>query len=102
MEKEKRFLLSKNISLGILRNDKGESINLTSLLKEYSEQQTKSDWVSVEDGLPLVTGFYTVSKPTKPYVLGLYFDSDKQFRYNKQVHNNITHWQPLPQPPKTK
>ena len=58
-----------------------------------------SNWVAVKDSLPLVVGFYTVHKPTKPYVLGLYFDSDQNFRYDKQVHKNITHWQKLPEPP---
>jgi hypothetical protein len=80
--------------------------NYVSYTKQYVkwlEEQLRlhlvSNWVAVEEALPLVTGFYTVAKPTKPYVLGLYFDSDKNFRYDKQVHKNITHWQKLPKPP---
>lgn len=89
--------------------ENGKEFNLRDVIfiaEKYHKDQVKKlslcgviNWVAVKDELPLVTGFYTVAKQTKPYVLGLYFDSEKQFRYDKQIHKNITHWQKLPEPP---
>jgi hypothetical protein len=102
MEKEaEKYVNSVYVDYGDLNQQAEEQIK-KAFIEGMKKQLILSgviNWVACKDSLPLVVGFYTVYKPTKPYVLGLYFDSDKNFRYDKQVHENITHWQELPKPP---
>lgn len=57
----------------------------------------ESKWISVSEKLPITNGFVNVKKKTKPYIIGLYFDSNQDFRYAEQIHTEkVTHWQPMP------
>jgi hypothetical protein len=69
-----------------------------------------SGWVSVEDRLPEEMGDYLVHKKNGLIIPMSYhapFDSGKRifqwWGFGKWVnqHSQITHWQPLPSPPKT-
>lgn len=74
-------------------------------------------WISVKDGLPDKTGRYLVLKNRiAPDYLGgnrtdiiiLRFFVDKGFRMpthvpdwiNEEINEEVTHWMPLPEPPK--
>lgn len=76
-----------------------------------------SEWISVKDRLPDKTGRYLVLKNRiAPDCLGgnradiviLRFFVDKGFRMpthipewiNKEINEEVTHWMPLPPPPK--
>ena len=78
---------------------------------------TVQEWVSVNDRLPDKTGRYlAVKKRIAPDQLGgnrtdiviLRFFVDKGFRMpthipewiNKEINEEVTHWMPIPQPPK--
>ena len=76
-----------------------------------------SEWISVKDRLPDKTGRYlAVKKRIAPDYLGgnrtdiviLRFFVDKGFRMpthipdwiNEEINEEVTHWMPLPDPPK--
>ena len=78
---------------------------------------TVQEWIPVKDRLPKETGRYlTVKKRIAPDYLGgnrtdiviLKFFVDKGFRMpthipnwiNEEINDEVTHWMPLPQPPK--
>ena len=78
---------------------------------------TVQEWISVDDRLPEKTGRYLVLKNRiAPDCLGgnrtdiviLRFFVDKGFRIpthipdwiNEEINEEVTHWMPLPQPPK--
>jgi len=59
------------------------------------------EWISVKDQLPKSPKFVIAYKKNG-LVLGLYFGADKEFRYGEiSQTNQVTHWMPLPSPPKT-
>ena len=85
--------------------------------KLISHGVTVQEWISVKDRLPDETGRYlAVKKRIAPDELGgnrtdiviLRFFVDKGFRMpthipewiNKEINEEVTHWMPLPQPPK--
>ena len=78
---------------------------------------TVQEWISVDDKLPKETGRYlAVKKRIAPDYLGgnrtdiiiLRFFVDKGFRMpthipdwiNEEINEEVTHWMPLPEPPK--
>ena len=88
---------------------------------EYAENlqtiDVAQEWISVDDRLPDKTGRYLVLKNRiAPDCLGgnrtdiviLRFFVDKGFRIpthipdwiNEEINEEVTHWMPLPQPPK--
>ena len=78
-------------------NVKSHIINtLQVALKELS----RSDWVSVEDGLPPYNEDVEVCSKVKPTEVWIdsrdkYIDVGNSFRYNKLYSNIITHWKPI-------
>lgn len=73
--------------------------DLEIVANEYADQ-FKPKWISVEEFLSTYQRprFVNVRKTTKPHVIGLYFDSDKQFRYDRQFHTaDVTHVCELPE-----
>ena len=103
-DKAKNLLISKDITYGIIMNDRGFEINLTDLMIEYA-QHVQSDWISVEDRLPkkgelmlcysksegIVSDSYDWATHSNDCI---YFNGTKD-----DYRVDITHWQPLPQPP---
>lgn len=74
---------------------------------EKLEQHT--DYISVEDRLPKSyedVNFAWENNQGKVYVTsGAYFDNHIKYWFDKcngRKRINVTHWQPLPKPPKTK
>lgn len=67
----------------------------------------KSRWISVRKGLPKegeenrVLIFYNPKYPYSPGVLWGYFEAGK-WCTQWGVFSDITHWQPLPPPPRVK
>lgn len=60
----------------------------------------KTDWIKVEDKLPNLSTFVIAYKKNGK-VLGLYYSADKEFYYSQvDQTNQVTHWMPLPEPPK--
>jgi hypothetical protein len=78
-------------------NVKSHIINtLQVALKELS----RSDWVSVEDGLPPYNENVEVCSKVKPTEVWIdsrdkYIDVGNSFRYNMLYGNIITHWKPI-------
>lgn len=69
---------------------------LTKALIDYRKQ---SEWISVEERLPNKADWYLVyAENQRPFVA--YFKG-KTFPLNNHYHK-ITHWMPLPEPPKMK
>lgn len=68
----------------------------------YSEQE---QWISVEDKLPeiysnvIIYGRYTADCPLSVYAAD-YNPKNKLFRCDYIKSKNVTHWMPLPNPPK--
>jgi hypothetical protein len=64
------------------------------------------NWISVNDRLPEIDGEYIVSNGSMVGVA--YYENigiEYQFHredYDSFYHNDVTHWQPLPKPPKEK
>jgi len=57
-----------------------------------------SEWISVKDRLPDVTGDYTVYNPRSVYMT-IYTATWFNGEWNNS-NGFITHWMPLPAPPK--
>jgi len=58
------------------------------------------EWISVKTELPKLPQFLIAHKKNG-LVLGLYYNADKEFVYGKEDQTNqVTHWMPLPTPPK--
>ena len=72
------------------------------------KELTADDWVSVEERLPKVTENVNVWIPENNRVITAYKINEHFERYSimqgkwVRPHGKITHWKPLPQPPKTK
>ena len=74
--------------------------------------QNKSEWISVEDRLPESTRMVLCYTPCDGYVfVGYYQKVDSPYwksywniitamRSTKKVTKKVTHWMPLPEPPK--
>lgn len=61
-----------------------------------------SNWIRVTEKLPEKAGFVICHKHNG-LITALYFDSDNKFWYNEiEQTQQVTHWQPLPEPPKEK
>lgn len=83
---------------------------IESLRKLYSialKAQSKQEWISCDDRLPETDGYYLVygveydfsSGEEIPYC-GILQYSLKHKAWNTKAPINVTHWQPLPEPPK--
>jgi hypothetical protein len=65
------------------------------------------EWISVNDRLPeknmrcMIYGRYTKDCPMD-VMEGMYFKKQMRFMSNMIYSKNVTHWMPLPEPPKTK
>ena len=56
------------------------------------------EWVSVDERLPEETGKYIVCTAKNTVYLAKYYSNVKHFGI--EAHTHITHWMPLPAPPK--
>lgn len=66
-------------------------------------EQDVPGWISVEDRLPPTRGYYLVCTYTAYYrtqcISKVFFDG-KLWGSVRKRYTNITHWMPLPEPPK--
>lgn len=77
-----------------------EFVKLGNICREAIKELSKSDWVSVEDGLPEYGENVEVCSKVKPTEVWIdsrdkYIDVGNSFRYNKLYGNIITHWKPI-------
>ena len=63
---------------------------------------TVQEWISVKDRLPEVGKKVLVycKENKNDYEIGAYSDTYRGFFVRQTWYENITHWMPLPQPPK--
>ena len=62
---------------------------------------SSTDWISVKDRLPEISGYYQVYAKGGQDVADYIRGCGKQAGFmNHRLTYNITHWQPLPEPPK--
>lgn len=64
----------------------------------FDRDYRKQEWISVEDRLPERKGSYLVYIPNEPLICCMYYDCDASVYGD----NGVTHWMPLPEPPKMK
>lgn len=112
-EKLVELILSTDLSLSYSRES--DALNIADVL--IANGVTVQEWISVKDRLPDETGRYlAVKKRIAPDELGgsrtdiviLRFFVDDGFRMpthipdwiNEEINEEVTHWMPLPQPPK--
>lgn len=74
--------------------------HIINTLQVALEELSRSDWVSVEDGLPPYNENVEVCSKVKPTEVWIdsrdkYIDVGNSFRYNKLYSNIITHWKPI-------
>lgn len=98
------FMNSKEYTGGIVQLWVHE---IAELMEEYAA--TKSEWVSVEDRLPEEGIKVLVFAPDRDIIgsklLGSYFYDSKEWTvycFRDTIRTLVTHWQPLPNPPKVK
>lgn len=77
-----------------------EFVKLGNICREAIKELSKSDWVSVEDGLPPYNENVEVCSKVKPTEVWIdsrdkYINVGNSFRYNKLYGNIITHWKPI-------
>lgn len=70
-------------------------------LIDFFCKKKKNKWISVKDKMPK-NGEQVIAYNGKSVEVGLYCFSEsfRYFDYSKKNHN-ITHWMPLPSPPKS-
>lgn len=92
-----------------------DSIPAADVVEQEQESKPTNGWISVKDSLPETDGIYIVCDRRlngNPWIHtagfrkassswcelhGIYYD-DRYGRYSEQ--DKITHWQPMPEPPK--
>ncbi|UZA43976.1 DUF551 domain-containing protein [Moraxella bovis] len=88
-----------------LRAELGKIHSLADKLSE------NNSWISVDDELPINEGFVTLYTKCGDYLVGQYcfdtspFIASTEFYQNQDYEylcelSDVTHWQPLPKPPK--
>ena len=65
-----------------------------------AEVQTVDRWISVDDALPVYGGLVLVADKNSTIRLGMYTDLGWTSQFGNPMITRITHWQPLPEPPK--
>lgn len=68
------------------------------LLQLSVDELERRDWVSVEAGLPDVSGSYLVYDKHLGVAWG-FFNSNKQWANGNEFMEDVTDWQPLPPAP---
>lgn len=71
------------------------------ILFTFDEWQRSRGWISVEERLPKLGEVVIVGGGLAFYDGELWF-SAMHYSYNREIQWKVTHWQPLPQPPKPK
>ena len=67
----------------------------------YNAGYRKQEWISVDERLPEREGYYLTSTIRGVIMIGAFF-SYYGATYNPQFKYDVTHWMPLPEPPKMK
>ena len=76
--------------------------------KMVTKGYRKQEWISVDERLPEEEGYYLcvlADDIVAPYVLRVQFSNNKFFIsewHEENTGRKVTHWMPLPEPPKMK
>lgn len=84
-----------------IRAKSDETVQVLNYLQEFAENNLNNGWISVDDGLPsfhdmvLVYGNFC-------YITTAELSGKGKWDYSELMpyDSKVTHWQPLPQPPK--
>lgn len=98
LESKQENLIDYNADLNN-RLDKAES-HIEKLEKQLSEKQP--EWISVEDRLPKEKDMVLAFAMDKDHRFAFLSDDENWYNSNGFLELNITHWMPLPEPPKPK
>ena len=63
-------------------------------------ETVNKEWISVKDGLPDVGCDVLILYENKSYGVGAYSDTYRDFFSGQFPVKGVTHWMPLPEPPK--
>ena len=62
--------------------------------------EARAQWISVEDRLPEESGYYCVAIKDATMSTKLYYGIRDKTWFGNDEEYEVTHWQPLPKPPK--
>lgn len=65
-----------------------------------ADVQPINPWISVDDALPIYDGLVLAVDKNNTIRLGMYTDLGWTSQFGNPMVAHITHWQPLPEPPK--
>ncbi len=105
MKKLKNFIKRNKGKAGAIGNiHRNMEVISVARLDEYFEKNpiVTDQWISVQDKLP-IRGHQEVLvfSPEQNVIVTAWCTDDTWFTYNSDVLiKNVTHWQPLPEPPK--
>lgn len=73
----------------------------------YNAGYRKQEWISVDEGLPQVTGKYICcvkDKGGNAWTVAADWSREMKMWFGEfgEIKNTVTHWMPLPEPPKMK
>lgn len=68
--------------------------------KEPVKIQPVDRWISVDEALPIYEGLVLAVDNNNTIRLGIYTDLGWMSQFGNSMVAHITHWMPLPQPPK--
>ncbi len=69
-------------------------------LQNVRKQTFRSEWISVKDRLPLIDKRYLTYDIYNHILIRHYRNKGKRFSNMKKYSEMVTHWMPLPEPPK--
>ena len=99
-------LLKAEINECLIRANLEDTIDVLTYLLEFAESHLNNGWISIKDRLPNHGDYVLVyfdSYKHGDIMYSSWYSQEHGFIGNDKIHidnSKITHWQPLPQPPK--
>lgn len=69
-------------------------------LLKTADVQSVNQWISVDEALPIYDGLVLAVDKNNTIRLGIYTDLGWTSQFGNPMVAHITHWRPLPEPPK--
>ena len=84
-----------------MSSSRADEVSPQDMFEGWIARAEQTGWISVEDRLPEKLDFYMVwDDVEKSRLEASYIPEKQRFRYyGEDITSDVTHWQPLPQPP---
>lgn len=107
LEKEASIYYRNNLCETYFKDNHGHEIDagqdVVNALAQFASQFIRDDgWINVEDRLPTKKDQYYLCFYAKECMIEKAFWSGLNWYHDTHTLKKVTHWQPLPEPPKTK